>query len=196
VSDAVPTAVYRLFGGDDLLLYIGVAKYFGRRWHQHAQAQPWWPEVRRQAVDWYPSRAEALAAETSAIKAEFPRYNVAHNGPRPEPAVATLALAPAPPSVLPQGVASLTDQALADHLGITIEELKGLPVTMTLKEAAPLLGIGRSRAYDLASAGTFPCRIMPLGKRTVVPTFALLRTPGVTVNATKLRALVIRGAAA
>lgn len=196
MSDAVPTALYRLLGDEDALLYIGIAKHFGRRWHQHAQAQPWWPEVKRQTVDWYPSRPEALAAEAAAIRAESPRYNVVHNGPRPESTAAPAVPASAPPAVLPQGVPHLTDLALADHLGIALEELNGLPVTITVKEAGALLGIGGGRAYRLASAGEFPCRVMPLGKRTVVPTFALLRTPGVTVNAAELRALVIQRIAA
>lgn len=76
---STPTALYRLFGEDDALLYVGVAKTFGPRWHQHAHSQPWWHEVRRQSVDWYPSREEAETAERAAIKAERPKYNKQHN---------------------------------------------------------------------------------------------------------------------
>lgn len=36
------TALYRIFGDADLLLYIGISKDFGTRWKQHAKAQPWW----------------------------------------------------------------------------------------------------------------------------------------------------------
>lgn len=79
MSDAVPTALYRLFGDGDLLLYIGISDTFGRRWNQHAQSQSWWPEVRRQSVDWYQSRPEAETAEEAAIKAEGPRHNIMHN---------------------------------------------------------------------------------------------------------------------
>lgn len=78
-----PTALYRLFGDGDVLLYIGISKTFGRRWHQHSRSQPWWPQVRRQSIDWYPGRDEALAAEADAIRAEYPRHNVAHARPRP-----------------------------------------------------------------------------------------------------------------
>jgi hypothetical protein len=191
----VPTALYRLFGDEDALLYIGVARIFGRRWHQHAQAQPWWPEVKRQTVDWYPSREEALRAETAAIRTEFPRYNVVHNGPRPEQAAPHVVLAPPLPAV-PHGLPVISDRALADHLGITLGELHALPVTITLRDAAPLLGIGRTKASELARAGEFPCRVITMGKRTVVPVFALLRTPGVTVNVNELRALVVTADAA
>lgn len=70
-----PTALYRVFGEADLLLYIGIGDDFGRRWKQHARVQPWWEEKRRQTVEWHPSRELAEAAETAAIKSEKPRYN-------------------------------------------------------------------------------------------------------------------------
>jgi ribosome-binding protein aMBF1 (putative translation factor) len=79
VSDAVPTALYRLFGDDDALLYIGISETFGRRWQEHARSQPWWPEVRRQSLDWHPDRQSAEDAEEKAVKDEHPRYNVTYN---------------------------------------------------------------------------------------------------------------------
>jgi len=76
---SVPTALYHVYGDEDLLLYIGVSNNFGRRWTEHAKKQPWWPDLRRQTVLWYPSRPEAEDAEEAAIKAEKPRYNIVHN---------------------------------------------------------------------------------------------------------------------
>lgn len=85
MSDAVPTALYRLFGENDALLYIGISDTFGRRWHEHAHSQPWWPEVRRQSIDWHPSREDAEREEALAVKAERPRFNKQHNvGARPQ----------------------------------------------------------------------------------------------------------------
>ena len=69
------TALYRLYNTADELLYVGISSNFGHRWTAHAHVQPWWPEVQRQTVEWYPSRAEALTAETAAIETENPRYN-------------------------------------------------------------------------------------------------------------------------
>jgi predicted GIY-YIG superfamily endonuclease len=71
------TAVYRLFDARSGLLYIGIAKNFGRRWQQHSAAKPWWPQVQRQTVDWYPDREMADEAETLAIADEKPLYNIA-----------------------------------------------------------------------------------------------------------------------
>jgi predicted GIY-YIG superfamily endonuclease len=79
------TSLYRLFDQDDALLYIGVARRFGTRWHQHAQSKYWWPQVRHQTLEWHPSREAAEAAERAAVKAERPKYNIIFNadaGPR------------------------------------------------------------------------------------------------------------------
>lgn len=79
-----PTALYRIFGDAEQLLYVGISNDFGTRWKQHAKAQPWWNEKKRLTVDeWYDSRADALAAEAAAIRTEKPKYNVVHNRPAP-----------------------------------------------------------------------------------------------------------------
>ena len=75
----VRTALYRIFGDANLLLYIGISKNFGTRWKQHTKVQPWWDEHRRMTVEWRDSRPEAEDAETAAIEAEYPKYNIIHN---------------------------------------------------------------------------------------------------------------------
>lgn len=76
------TALYRLYDADDGLLYIGISKRFGNRWLQHADSQPWWPEVDHQTVAWFPDREVAGDAETAAIRAEHPKFNIIHSGRR------------------------------------------------------------------------------------------------------------------
>lgn len=73
-----PTGLYRIFGDEDSLLYIGISDSFGTRWKQHSKVQPWWGERRWMTVHFYDSRTEAEDAEREAIKAEKPRYNKAH----------------------------------------------------------------------------------------------------------------------
>lgn len=46
-------------------------------------------------------------------------------------------------------------------------------MTVTVKEAADLLGVSRSLAYEMVAAGTLPS--LRLGRRIVVPRAALLR---------------------
>jgi predicted GIY-YIG superfamily endonuclease len=71
------TALYRLYDAQERLLYIGIAKNPTRRWWQHArdQADSWWPDVARKAVEWFDTRVLAEAAEVEAIKREGPPYN-------------------------------------------------------------------------------------------------------------------------
>lgn len=72
------TALYRFYGAEDALLYVGITDQLGVRWHNHSRKKPWWPEVQRQTAEWYPSRSEAAAAEIEAIQTEHPRHNVTY----------------------------------------------------------------------------------------------------------------------
>jgi len=71
----VRTALYRLHDAGGCLLYIGIANDPERRWLEHAASKGWWSQVDRQDVQWWPSRPEAEAAETAAIRAERPLHN-------------------------------------------------------------------------------------------------------------------------
>jgi hypothetical protein len=75
------TAVYRIRGEAEVLLYIGVTNNVVIRWNGHQAVQPWWDELRSLTVEWFDSREEALAAEKAAILAEQPKYNVTYLKP-------------------------------------------------------------------------------------------------------------------
>lgn len=80
-------ALYRFFNDDDELLYIGITLNVSSRFRGHARDKPWWTEVHRITLEHYADRPTVLVAEAAAIRAEKPRYNVAHNpGPRYQPA--------------------------------------------------------------------------------------------------------------
>jgi Helix-turn-helix domain len=64
---------------------------------------------------------------------------------------------------------------------LTLAEAAGLPAVTDLVTAARALGIGRTRAYELARAGTFPCRVIRAGKTWTVPTADLLALLGLPV---------------
>ncbi|MFJ4473262.1 GIY-YIG nuclease family protein [Streptomyces sp. NPDC089424] len=74
------TAVYRFYNAEDVLLYIGICDEPLKRWYNHAVDKPWWPDVARFGVTWFPSRDEALEAERKAILEEKPLHNVVWNG--------------------------------------------------------------------------------------------------------------------
>jgi hypothetical protein len=64
---------------------------------------------------------------------------------------------------------------------LTFDQLHTLPTIVNLMTAARALGIGRTKAYELAQGGQFPCRIIRVGKGYHVPTADLLTVLGVTV---------------
>ncbi len=72
-----PTSVYRLYGYDGALLYVGITANLAQRWADHANSKPWWPEVTRKTVVLYGSRREAELAEGRAIRSESPVHNKA-----------------------------------------------------------------------------------------------------------------------
>jgi excisionase family DNA binding protein len=61
-----------------------------------------------------------------------------------------------------------------------LEALEGR-LTVTVEEAAAVLGLGRSAAYEAARRGEIPTR--RLGRRIVVPVPLLLQWLGVTAAA-------------
>jgi predicted GIY-YIG superfamily endonuclease len=69
------TALYRIRGEADVLLYIGISNHLSMRWNHHQAHQPWWDELRSLTVEWYDWRSEAEDAEKAAILAEQPKYN-------------------------------------------------------------------------------------------------------------------------
>lgn len=56
--------------------------------------------------------------------------------------------------------------------------LQACPLGLT--EAAQLLGIGRTSAYQMAAAGTFPVPVLRLGRSIRIPTVPLLELLGLS----------------
>jgi hypothetical protein len=74
-----PTALYRYFDADDLLLYIGVSDRLRIRTGDHIAGSSWMDFAVRSTIERHPTRAVALETEESAIKAEHPLFNHQHN---------------------------------------------------------------------------------------------------------------------
>lgn len=62
---------------------------------------------------------------------------------------------------------------------MTPEELDELGVSTDLQTAARAMNISKSAAYAAAKTGTFPCRVIRIGSRYVVPTAELRALLGV-----------------
>lgn len=92
-TSSEPTTLYRFFGTDDALLYVGITKRGRRRWYEHEDDKAWWSLVVRTTTEHYLDRPSALAAEKYAIETEHPLFNIVHNDrsrPRPSPHVVVI----------------------------------------------------------------------------------------------------------
>jgi len=67
---------------------------------------------------------------------------------------------------------------------LTLDEVARLPAVTDLVTAGQALGLGRSKAYELARAGQFPCPVIRAGKAWLVPTAGLLALLGLPVPGT------------
>jgi hypothetical protein len=76
-----------------------------------------------------------------------------------------------------------TAAAHSDHTAAprawTIDAIRGLGATIDVETAGAILGIGRSKSYELAKADEFPVRILRIGRRYLVPTPAILELLGI-----------------
>jgi hypothetical protein len=65
--------------------------------------------------------------------------------------------------------------------GLSIAEVGELPAVVDLVTAGQALGLGRTKAYQLAQTGQFPCPVIRAGKTYLVPTAGLLAVLGLPV---------------
>lgn len=71
-----PSCLYRFFGDDGRLLYVGIAKDPDKRRREHAKLSAWFPLAANRTLEWFDDRDSALAAERAAIRSESPIHNV------------------------------------------------------------------------------------------------------------------------
>lgn len=81
MSDNEQTTLYRAYNSDGVLLYVGIARNWGRRWEQHSERSTFFLATTRLELEHFPTRDAALAAERAAIKTERPIHNVKHGTP-------------------------------------------------------------------------------------------------------------------
>lgn len=156
------TAVYRLYDGVDVLVYVGIATDPRRRWEQHARVQPWWPEVVTREIEWFGTREDAERAERREIEDRHPRYN-AHPG-MPDRAVPALAATRKRPGWTPP-------QELLDLFAQHNAELRAAGKTRDAIEAE-LVKVMRSGVTASRVAKFVPWRaptVLAIGKKAGVP---------------------------
>lgn len=56
----------------------------------------------------------------------------------------------------------------------TVEDVRNLGLTTDLETAGSILGIGRSKSYEMARSGEFPIRLTRVGRCYRVPVLPIL----------------------
>ncbi len=69
---------------------------------------------------------------------------------------------------------------------LTAEEVLALPPAVPLVKAGQAFGMGRTKSYELAKDGKFPCRVLPLGPKFVVPKTEILAALGLEQPAAEI----------
>jgi hypothetical protein len=72
---------------------------------------------------------------------------------------------------------------------VSIAQLRAT-ATVDLMTAARALGLGRTKAYNLAKRDQFPCRVIRIGEVYRIPTPGLLELLGVTAEEPRATAMV------
>jgi excisionase family DNA binding protein len=73
--------VYRAYGDDGRLLYVGMSDNVENRLQQHrVNNAAWFDHLANVTVEQHPDRISAEAAERNAIRSERPLYNVSGSG--------------------------------------------------------------------------------------------------------------------
>ena len=75
------------------------------------------------------------------------------------------------------------------NLEMSLEELRALPVSVDLTTAGRAFGLGRTKAFELAQAGEFPCRVLRVGIRYRVPRSAIFEALGIDPVGDKIAAV-------
>ena len=71
--------------------------------------------------------------------------------------------------------------------GMTEAEVLALPAAVDLATAGRALGIGRTKAFELARTGQFPVKVLHVGQKFRVPRTAILEALSIDPNAVASR---------
>lgn len=71
--------LYRAYGFDQQLLYIGISSNWVKRFDQHAENSQWFHETDYIRLQHFETREQVKKAERLAIQHERPKYNVQYN---------------------------------------------------------------------------------------------------------------------
>ena len=78
------TVLYRMYGNNNELLYVGITGDPDARLKAHQRNSAWYPMMRSARHERFDTLEMALAAEKQVIKVERPLYNKTHSTRQPD----------------------------------------------------------------------------------------------------------------
>jgi predicted GIY-YIG superfamily endonuclease len=135
------TYLYRHYGANDELLYIGISLNSAARLQQHKEHSAWFDEIKGVTIDKFESRDLALFAEAQAIMDEQPKYNIQHKKRRQ--------LEPEPPAAIEESKRDI------------VARLVRFNALYSIEEAAALLRMGHKHVRDMTQAGEIGRIVLP-----------------------------------
>jgi len=145
-------AVYRIYGADDCLLYVGMTGDLRKRFADHA-SQRWFLLAETIRVEWFATEATAREAERRAIRSEHPRRNIMDRKEREErtsPESPHLRLVP------PQGTVTLTEAVALDIVDCTLHALRKASQRAGFPPHTGFRGLAKE--YDALALAEFDAR--------------------------------------
>lgn len=127
-------ALYRHYDASGTLLYVGISLNTINRLSQHRDHSDWFNSITRVEMQHFPTRTEALQAETDAIRTEKPLHNI-----RKVPRIIQQEEIPA--------------SRMDETRGELIKKVVRLNPLYTIDEAAYLLGLASGQIRRLIDSG-------------------------------------------
>lgn len=79
MATANHTSVYLYFDASDILIYVGITSRGIKRQREHERDKPWWGFTRRQEIEHFDNKEDAIERERSLIATYSPPFNTQHN---------------------------------------------------------------------------------------------------------------------
>lgn len=142
------TYLYRHFNKNNDLLYVGISYSVLNRTRNHSVCAHWFDQIDNIKIESFPSRADAIKAETTAIQNENPLFNIAQS------------------SFAAERLSSRKEKTVFE--GITIsKDIQSLDCFYTVSEISKLLNVSTKRVKFWINNGLISYFDLPSGGKSV-----------------------------
>ena len=140
-------ALYRHFDAEGTLLYVGISLRPFSRFKEHNTHSGWADQIANMAIEYFPTRMEAMAAEIKAVQEESPLYNIRLRKPKP-----------------PVRIAKVVEERAEEARANLVRRVLNFDLLYKVNEAAAALGISTTILNREVEAGNLAFVLIPSPK--------------------------------